>query len=234
MHRVRHLIAISHYVTDYFFPELPPRLKIYYIPNAVDLRFFNLDGGADEATVLYAGRVIPLKRVSDLVRAFALVVQRVPHASLRIAGETSSEPAYVNAVRKQISMAHLDSNVQLLGPLPEAKLLDEYQRCTVVALASAQENFPMVLAQAMASGKPVVATCAGGVPEMVGNNERGMLVNVGDIQGLAEAMTQLLQDQPLRAALGRNAQAYARENYHQDRVAGQTFEVYQKILKNDA
>ena len=89
----------------------------------------------------------------------------------------------------------------------------------------------MVIAQAMAAGKPIVATRVGGIPEMVGEaGERGFLVNVGDVDGLAQGMLRLLQDPVLQTQIGQAGQAFAREHYHQDRVAQRTYEVYQHIV----
>ncbi len=104
-----------------------------------------------------------------------------------------------------------------------------------MALPSAQENVPMVIAQAMAAGKPVVATRVGGVAEMVGQEgERGLLVDVGDIDGLAAAITHLLQSPAQCALLGQAGRSFALENYHLDRVAQRTFDVYQYIAATES
>ena len=66
--------------------------------------------------------------------------------------------------------------------MKQDKILQEYAGCSLLALPSAQENAPLVIAQAMAAGKPVVATRVGGVAEMVGEEcERGLLIPVGDV-----------------------------------------------------
>jgi glycosyltransferase involved in cell wall biosynthesis len=88
----------------------------------------------------------------------------------------------------------------------------------------------MVIAQAMAAGKPVVATRVGGVGEMVGeDSSRGFLVNLGDVDGLAAAITHLLQQPILQETMGQSAKAFAQENYHLESVARHTFEIYRLI-----
>ena len=83
----------------------------------------------------------------------------------------------------------------------------------------------------MAARKPVVATRVGGVADMVGEQgERGLLVEVGDIDGLVAAMLHLLQDADLRARMGQNGYAFARENFHSENVARRTLEVYRYIV----
>jgi glycosyltransferase involved in cell wall biosynthesis len=230
MRRVKYLIAISQYVTVYFAALLRPDIHLNYIPNAIDERFFKLGDNSNKPVILYAGRVIPRKRVLDLVQAVAQVTRQVPQVELRIAGEFASEPAYVAEVRGFIQQAGLSERVHLLGELCEENLLQEYRACKLVALPSSQETAPMVLAQAMAAAKPVVSTRVGGVVEMVGQDgERGLLTDVGNVGGLAAAITGLLQNPAQCALLGQAGHAFALENYHLDRVAQRTFETYQHI-----
>lgn len=230
MRRVSYLIAISHFVTDYFAPLLRPDIHLEYIPNAVDENFFNLVSNFHKPVVLFAGRVTPLKRVHDLVQAFAQVNRRFPQAELRIAGEFTSEPAYVETVRRYIHQAGLGEKVHLLGELCQKDLVQEYHDCMLVVLPSAQENAPIVLAQAMAASKPVVATRVGGVPEMLGQDgDRGLLVDVGNVDALADAIIRLLNQPALCAHLGQAGHAFALENYQLDRVARRTYEVYREI-----
>jgi glycosyltransferase involved in cell wall biosynthesis len=233
--RTHHLIAICRYVTEYYGAQLPAQANVSYIPNAIDDRFFQLENrSTDRPVVLFAGRIIPRKRVLDLVKAFADVVVRMPSALLRLAGECSSEPGYVESLRRFIHQAGLEDNIQLLGPLDETALSREFSGCNLVVVASSQETAPMVLAQAMAAGKPVVGTRVGGIPEMIGENgERGLLVAVGDVSGLARAMRQILGDPQLQASLGQSGRAFACQNYSLDDVAQRTYEVYQTILARE-
>ena len=166
--RVKYLVAISHYVTDYFSSQFRPDIHIRYIPNAVDDLFFDQVNVDHQTDILFVGRVISLKRVHDLVKAFEIVYQQLPQSRLRIAGEIISEPRYVQAIHAQIQQAGLESRIQLLGQLDQEDLLQEYRNSALVVLPSSQENYPMVLAQAMAAGKPVIASRVGGVPEMLG------------------------------------------------------------------
>jgi len=232
MRKTRHLIAISRYVTTYYTKLLRPNVQVYYVPNAIDASFFDLaksTNGSDSQTILFAGRVIPRKRVLDLVQAFAKIAQQAPGAQLRIAGEYNSEREYAEAIRNFNQTANLEDRVHLLGPLAEADILNEFAACDLLALPSAQETTPMVIAQAMAAGKPVVATPVGGVAEMVCDGETGFLVQVGDIDGLAGALRRLLENPSLRMAVGQASYKFANKNYRASAVARRTYDVYQKI-----
>jgi glycosyltransferase involved in cell wall biosynthesis len=224
-----HLIAISPYVVDYFTPLLRPDVRVYHVPNAIDQAYFDLADTSEGRTILYAGGVMLRKRALDLVHAFAQIADQQPSAQLRIAGECSSEATYAESVQRLIRKENLEDRVHLLGPLPEDAILCEFAGCDILALPSAQETTPMVIAQAMAAGKPVVATPVGGVPAMMRDGETGFLVGVGDIDALAATLLRLLRDAALREEMGRAGREFAIEHYRADLVARRTYNVYREI-----
>lgn len=230
VHNAQYLIAISPYVTRYFNGKLKSDIKIYYVPNAIDERYFNQEKNADEKIILFAGRVLPRKRVFELVQAFSKVIQQVPSARLHIAGEIQSEPIYVETIKKWMQLNNLDQQIIFTGSLSEEEIIHEFALCSMLVLPSAQETAPMVIAQAMAAGKPVVATRVGGVEEMVGaDSERGLLVEVDNIEGLAMAMIRLLLESGLKEKMGKNGRTFAQENYHLDQIAHKTKDIYHQI-----
>lgn len=89
----------------------------------------------------------------------------------------------------------------------------------------------MVIEQAMAAGKAVVATRVGGVPYLVSHGRTGLLVEHGDIAGLAEAIILLLTNDGLRARIGVQAKEEASRRFRAEVVARQTYDVYRKILE---
>ncbi len=225
----RHLIAIGRYVVDYFLKVLTPGTHVYYVPNAIDESYFGLGDKGNGGTILYAGRVIRRKRALDLVRAFARVVPQLPSAQLRLAGEYHTDPAYAACVKQAIAEEDLEGRVHMLGGLTEREVQREFESCDVLALPSIQETTPMVIAQAMAAGKPVVATPVGGVAEMVRDGETGFLVPVGDTNHLADALLSLLGDPRLRQRFGHAGRQFAAENYLAASVARRTCTVYAGI-----
>jgi len=233
--RTRYLIAISHYVSHYFSAITRADLRCFHIPNAVDERFFALDRAPVPQRVLFAGQVSHLKRVLDLVQAFELAARQYPAAQLHIAGDLNVDVDYVRLIRETICRAGLEKNVHLLGVLNQAQILDEFASCSLFVLPSAQESFSLVIAQAMASVRPVAAASVGGVLELLGEHgERGLLVPPGDVQSLAEAMLRLLQDAGLSQRLARSGSDFARQNFHPDVVARRTAEVYREVAARAA
>jgi len=233
LRHTRYLIAIGTYVTDYFAPLLAPEVRVFRIANAVDQSFFELDHRPVGGRILFAGRVNRRKRPLDLVTAFARIAPVVPKAELRLAGDLLGEPETVAEVRRVIDASGIAGRVHLLGSLSEAEIRAEFAQADVLVLPSGQETTPMVIAQAMAVGMPVVATRVGGVAEMVDDGRSGALVDVGDVDGLADAMARILAEPATAAAMGAAGQAIARADYTQAAVSAATAEVY-RIMSRDA
>lgn len=223
---VRHadyLLQPTRYPEDYFGREI--RGRIVEVGNAVPDSLFELDPAPEQGRVLYAGGLTPGKRVLDLVDAVA----RVPGASLRLAG-SPSDPAYGAAVTERIRKLGLQDRVALLGHLDAGRMRDEYRHAAVLALPSAQETSPMVIAEAMAAAVPVVATRVGGVGHLVQEGRTGYLVDVGDVGALAQRIAGLLADEPTRLSFAASARSQA-EPFRIAAVASRVRAVYEEAVR---
>lgn len=225
--KVKHVIAISPYVRRYY-PNLSGR-NIYDIPNAIDESYFDIQEGGEDDRLLYAGRIIPRKRVTDLIRAVDLVRRVRPNVTLHIAGDLSNR-RYVKTLRSLVASLELGDHVQFLGQLDEQAVFDEFRRCRLLVLASAQETAPMVIAQAMAAGKTVIATAVGGVPDMIEHGQSGFLVSTGDTRGLADRIIEVLENNALADQLGQVGRANAEAEYRASAVAARTREAYYDLV----
>jgi glycosyltransferase involved in cell wall biosynthesis len=228
--RVQNLISINPYVQQELAQIGGFRGNLYAIENPVDDVFFTIDGAGEESTILYAGRVLPRKGLLNLLRALARAQRIMPRIELRVAGEVDSDPAYVEACRQFIAEHCLETAVTFLGALTAEEMVREYARCTVLALPSKQETAPVVVAEAMAAGRPVVATRRCGMPYMVEHGGSGLLVDDDDVSGLADALLLVLGDHQLRERMGQRGRELAQARFRADLVAQQTRDVYLKIL----
>jgi glycosyltransferase involved in cell wall biosynthesis len=146
-------------------------------------------------TVLSVCRFYPRKRVDVLLRSAALLRDRIPQFELRIVGNGPEK-----ARLRQIALdLRLESTVRWLGDVNMETLASEYGRSHVFCLPSVQEGFGIVFLEAMAAGKPIVATRAAAVPEVVRD---GILVEPENPEALAEALLSLYRDPDLRNSLG--------------------------------
>lgn len=236
--RARDMIIISPYLPKIYGPLLSARPHL--IENPIDPAFFDLRREPVAGRILFAGTVVPRKRVVDLVQALAHLRHPLPGESrtarawrttleLRIAGPLV-DPASVGEVRAAIAAHRLEGCVTLTGALSQEALLEEYRRAQILALASREETAPQVIAQAMACGLPTVASRAGGVPQMVRDGETALLFPVGDVQAGADRMRLLLTEEGRRCAMGERIREEARQRFHPDAVAEQTVAVYRQIV----
>ncbi len=209
------VIAVSRGVADDLVRTLrlrPSLVRVVYNPIVDDSLYAQAEAplahpwfedGAP--VVLAAGRLITQKDYPTLLAAFHQVREERP-ARLIILGEGILRPVLEDKIRT----LGLSDDVHLPGYVDNP--FSFMKRCTVFVLSSKFEGLPGVLIQAMACGAPVVSTdCPSGPAEIVESGRSGLLVPVGDVDGLARAMGKLLADPGLRAALAEAGRRRARD-----------------------
>lgn len=209
--------------------------EVYFIPNPVRDFWFAHSQEVNvnsEPNVLCVGDIIERKNALGLVQAFSKVKSKFPKTKLWFAGKIL-DSVYYKKVVHEIEKLNLKENVEFCGPLDDVTLKNLYTKASIVALASIQETLPMALLQAMAMGKPIVATRVGGIPFMIQHGVTGLLVPSGDMDAFAHSMIQLLANPNLRKKIGENAYQFAYQNFSADKVAEKTVKVYQAILNKN-
>jgi glycosyltransferase involved in cell wall biosynthesis len=167
--------------------------------------------------------LVPHKGQRHLIEAAALVVRQVPDARFIIAGEGELRPA----LERQIKDHRLEKHVLLLGFRPD--VLSLHKAVDVFVMSSVTEGLGTSLLDAMACGKPVVATRTGGIPEVVVDGQTGLLVPPRDHQAMAQAIVSLLNDELLRQRMGAAGLARARKRFSAERMVQETLRVYQRV-----
>jgi glycosyltransferase involved in cell wall biosynthesis len=171
-----------------------------------------------------AGRLHPQKAQADLVAAAPLVLAHHPDATFVIAGEGPLE----EELRTQVTGLGLDGKVVLLGQRDD--VADVLASLDVFVLTSIFEGLCLVVCEALALARPVVATPVGGVRQTVLDGETGLLVPVGDTERLAAAIVRLLSDRKAAQRLGEAGRERVRELYAQERMIEGTTAVYARLL----
>jgi glycosyltransferase involved in cell wall biosynthesis len=169
--------------------------------------------------------LVPHKGQRHLIESAALVVRQVPDARFVVAGEGELRPVLERAIRDH----HLEKHVLLLGFRPD--VLSLHKAFDIFAMSSITEGLGTSLLDAMASGKPVVATAAGGIPEVVVDGETGFLVPPRDHEAMANSLVTLLKDEQLRQRMGRAGLVRARRKFSADRMVQQTLRVYERVAR---
>jgi glycosyltransferase involved in cell wall biosynthesis len=163
------------------------------IPNVVDLERFRFRARRPLRPRLVSTRNLePLYNVACTLRAFRLVQDRYPEASLLLVGCGSEEPR-LRALARSLRL----EGVTFAGPMPPGAIWRAYDEADIYIQTSNIDNMPTSVLEAYASGLPVVATAAGGVPAILTDGEHGLLAPVDDHVGVAAAVLRLLADPAL-------------------------------------
>jgi glycosyltransferase involved in cell wall biosynthesis len=204
----------------------PERIRTMY--NGVDPDEFPVAvGEPDLPTVVFMGRIDPLKDLHTLIRAFALIREALPEARLRMFGGYADGDAYALSCADLIRDLDLTGSAVLEGRI--ANPVEAYHVGHLVALTSISEGFPYTVVEAMACGRPVVCTNVGGLAEAVG--EAGLIVPPRSPEAVAEACLTLLADQELRAKLGAAARDRVLERFTLDRSLDDYRGVYEEVTE---
>jgi colanic acid/amylovoran biosynthesis glycosyltransferase len=220
-------------VERFFGPAIPVRLAV--APMGVDAGQFcrtttyRAWAGGGAFRVFSCGRLNPSKGHDVLVTAIATMLQGGADIELTIAGEDElGGSGYHRELQRLIDDNGLQHHVRLLGAVPSGRIRQELERCHAFALASHSEPLGVAIMEAMSMGVPVVATAAGGVPELVLNGT-GVLVRPGDPTALASALTKLALDPDRCSALGVAGRERARTTFGHHRSA----EVLAQLIRSE-
>jgi glycosyltransferase involved in cell wall biosynthesis len=185
------------------------------IPNGVvvpELADTSLGQQSPQRMILFLGDIVRRKGVYDLVDAVACINTQIPfNVVLAGAGETQEVVGY--AAAKQ-GAAHFTFPGWVSGAVKEALV----RNALAFVLPSYAESMPMSILEAMSYGVPVVATTVGGIPEIIRHGIEGILVAPGDVEGLARALQELLEDEAKRLAMSRACRERVQELFSAERV----------------
>ena len=253
------VLACSRFVSDEIqrrYPAVAGRCHTLY--NGVDERFLQVTPDpAASRTVLFVGRLCPEKGVHVLLSAMSKVEPLQPRARLSLVGPLDVAPkdfvdphrrdpvfngllqyyarpaAYYDLICRQVS--ELGGHAFLHGRVANEEICSHYSRAGIFVFPSLwHEPFGIPVIEAMAAGLPVIATRAGALPEVVVDGETGILVERGDTEGLAAAISRLLADPHLRERMGAAGRQRVQELFTWERSVARLEELYDSILPGAA
>lgn len=203
--------------------------RIAVVPNGVDpARFAPLDDEPAAPTIVWVGRIDPVKDLATLIRAFGYVRAWLPGARLHLAGPVpAGNEAYADSCRRLAADLRVADGVTFAGPVACSR--DAFAAGHVVALSSISEGMPYTVIEAMMCGRATVSTDVGGVADAVGR--AGLLVPPRDPRALARACLRLLTDAGRRAELGARARERALARFTSDRCVGAYRDHYAAIAR---
>ena len=183
----------------------------------------------DSLLVGTVGELTPLKGQEEFLRAAVAVLKQFPKTHFVVAGiDHSRGKQHLTRLEKLIKEFNLTAHVSLVGWLEDLAHL--YCALDVFVSASHTESFGLAIAEAMASGTAVVATETEGARELIKSGETGLLVPVGAVDRLTEAIVTLLKEQDYRVRLGKAAQQAAGATFSLERMIAETEEIYRTVV----
>jgi colanic acid/amylovoran biosynthesis glycosyltransferase len=173
-------------------------------------------------TVLSVGRLVPEKGFPLLIEAFAQVARTRPDIRLVVAGGGPLEPD----LRGQVERLGLAERVDFAGYVGQDDMPGYFARCHAFCLPSFAEGVPIVLMEAMATGRPVLTTRIAGIPELVQDGQTGLLVSPGSAAELTAALARLADDAELRERLGQAGRRWVEAEFDARKNAAQLADLF--------
>jgi len=179
--------------------------------------------GESQGLIVWVGRVDPLKRPSDAIAVGVAVAQKLPEVVLALAGAGSDlEPTR--------AIAAGNPNIRVLGGVDDVAAF--LNAGDVYLSTSSYEGFGLSVAEALATGLPVVATEAGGVVDLIESGVTGYLTPIGDVDGLADRLVALLRDEPTRRRMSVAAAERARARFTRSAMATGYEALYRRLVED--
>jgi phosphatidyl-myo-inositol alpha-mannosyltransferase len=233
MNKLHGKIAVSeaalNYVNKYF-----PNENYQIIPNGIDIERFSTDGPcrkefADgKLNILFVGRLEKRKGLDHLINACAILKKQYTNFRLIIVGPGTAFRRYYKKHARSLGI----EDVVFTDFVSNAELPEYYRSADIFcAPATGGESFGIVLLEAMACGKPAIASDIEGYAAVLGNNAEGLLVPVGDDQALAQAIFSLAQNPLLRKQMGARGLVKARK-YSWESIAKRVSAYYEELIYN--
>jgi glycosyltransferase involved in cell wall biosynthesis len=200
-----------------------PGVCVEYVPNPID--FSELPQPQENVCnrprmALFLGWTLPTKGVEELMQAWAQLCPEGWELLCVGPGETK----YIQSLIRRYN----PNNCRFLGELAHDDAMLLLAKSDLFVLPSYTEGFPNVILEAMALGKPIVATTVGAIPEMLSVN-CGLLIHPKEVNELREALSQMMQDEVLRNRFGAKAYAKVRQTYAIDMVFARYLEIWRRV-----
>lgn len=188
-----------------------PKRKIEVILNGIDICKFSPEGNlnrnnSNDLTVFACGRATPHKGIDILIRALKIISTNTEMKHIKVV--YAGDGPYLNKYQQLSQSLGVGSFIKFAGEVPST---DQFlKECDIACIPSAWgDACPSSVSEAMASGRPVITTRAGGIPEIVGSEENAVLIEPGQAEPLADAIIELARDPEKRALLSKRARKRA-------------------------
>jgi glycosyltransferase involved in cell wall biosynthesis len=187
-------------------------------------------GVSGSPLLLGVGQLIERKGWEYTVRCLPAVIKHFPEATFLIIGASKpAEPAFLEHLMQLASDMDVQDHIVIMQDNPPEFIIDAYLSATLVTHPSSVESFGLVLLEAMAAGKPVVAHNGTGIPCIIEHGVTGYVVDVHDVPSYTEALLTLLHDPIYREWMGKNGRRQAETRFSQAQIAEKLFALFEEV-----
>jgi len=206
--------------------------RLSYIPNGVAIdRFRSASPTLNDkfaegrpARIGFVGRCVAEKGGADLLQAARRVINQAPATTFMFIGDGPVRDQW-EALARELGIAEQVVFTGVRNDMPGV-----YASLDMLVLPSLMESLPMCLLEAMAAGKPVIATRVGAIPSVISHRSTGFLVEPGDVGGLAKSILSLLKNPSLSRQVSESAQRLVSQSFSDSAMAAQYLTLYQQLL----
>ncbi len=233
----RFLISPSRWMMQLMRKDFSINSNIRVIPNSVDFADYTFDYDFSEKSdlsilndyriILFVGRLLALKGVDCIIESMPAVIQKLRRENLLF---VFAGPGDQERYLKKIKAMNLSSYALFTGPLSRESIIHLIKKSELLVAPSFTENSPYTILEAMACGKPVVATRVGGIPEIIQNGDNGILIDQKSSQMLADSIINLLENKDLQLKLSQNATKTIAKNFSWTSNLSKYLELYEEII----
>lgn len=212
--------------------------KFTIIPNSIHCRDFDVKESQNGTPiVLYFGTLIRKKGLLELPYIFNEVIKKMPETQLYLVGRDSADIISGNTstwnMMKDMFTADAFKNVNYFGAVPYSEIKKQIDQASVCLFPTFAEALPVSWLEAMAMGKPVVASNIGWATEIIDDQKNGFLVHPKDHKLFADRITTLLNDENLRKKIGLNARVQIENLFDANKIAKRNTDFYQNIISKN-
>jgi len=201
--------------------------KTWLLPNAADESFFPIvSRPVTPPEIIYVATVDPRKNQNAFLDAIAPLAERHDFR-VRFFGELNEQSDFGRGFRERLSRFPWASYE---GMLDRPRLRERFTTASVLVLASHEDNCPMTILEAMAAGVPAIGSRVGGIPDLIQDEENGLLCDQNDANSMQSAVERLLESPTLRESLAKNAAQSARQRFHPTVIAENHLRIYREVI----
>ncbi|HOU30615.1 MAG TPA: glycosyltransferase family 4 protein [Bacteroidales bacterium] len=208
--------------------------KPYIVPNGIEPIVTNklkpIRSSSEISQILCISNYMLEKGIPDLIEAFKIIHDQGFIFSAKLVGAPID--LSIEDLKQQVEKLHLADCIKISGPLYGQEKVNVLLEADIFVLPSRNEAFPLVILEAMQCGLPVVATCEGGIPDMIIENETGLLVEKENPHKLAESIIRLIENKRLRITMGENGLRRFREYYSLEKFETNILSTLNSIIES--